>query len=373
MMIEPTPPIWILTAAREGDNAQLRVLAEATGLDFVEKNLLYNRFYGLPNMFKGRSLWTVLPQSRPLLQPPWPKVVLSVGRRSVPVLRWLQHQSGGATRFVQIGRPRAMLDLFDLILTTPQYRLPIRPNVLQLPVPLSRLRGVDLSREADTWRTIADGLKRPLTSLLVGGNTNAYVFDAQSAARLGAAVNGHVKARGGSLLVTTSPRTSRDAEQALSDALDVPAYFYRWSQTNGADNPYLGLLALADDIIVTSDSASLLSDATVADKPIWLFDVPMRPHKFGKQWLDAKFREVEVAEQMGRQPGVALRLLRGLGNRGLVSPPRRMARVIDDLVAGGLASRLGDEEGPRVATSELKQRCETILEQAVARIQALCD
>ena len=123
------PPIWILTGSREGDNAQVRSLAQATGLDFVEKNLSYNKAYKLPNMLKGDGLWTLLPDARQLLQPPWPSVTISVGRRSVPAARWIKKQSGGKTQLVHIGRPRAPLDEFDLIVTTPQYRLPAGPNI----------------------------------------------------------------------------------------------------------------------------------------------------------------------------------------------------------------------------------------------------
>ena len=373
MMIKTNPPIWILTGAREGDNAQLRVLAKATELAFVEKNISYNGLYRLPNMLKDQGLWTVRPASRGLLQPPWPKIVMSVGRRSVPVMRWIKQQSGSMTRLVHIGRPRTKLDLFDLIITTPQYRLPTRPNIMKLPLPLSRLRGVELEHEAEKWHHLTNGLEGPFTSLLVGGDTDSYEFNAQSAARLGAAVSAHVKAKGGSVMVTTSPRTSVQAEQALSDALKVPAYFYRWSEAGGANNPFLGLLALADDIVVTSDSASLLSDAVIADKPIWLFDTPIRPRKFGKVWLDDLFSEIEGDERTMRQPQILLRVLRKMGDHGLVNPPRRMARVIDALAAEQLLCWLGDDEAQQSPTSVLKTRCENMLDKAVARIHALCD
>jgi len=373
MMIKTNPPIWILTGARAGDNAQLRVLAEATGLEFVEKNISYNKLYKLPNVLKGQALWTVASGPRHLMQPPWPKIVISSGRRSVPAMRWIQARSQGATRLVHIGRPRAQFNLFDLIITTPQYRLPNRPNIIKLPLPLSRLRGVELEPEADKWRHIVEGLNGPITSLLIGGDTNALELTAASAVRLGRCASAHVKAKGGSLLVTTSPRTSVHAEQALCDVIDVPAHIYRWSEDGGDKNPLLGLLALADDLIVTSDSASMLSDAVIAGKPVSLFDVPLRSGRFTEKWLHKWFDRLEAEESAERQSWFGLRTLRALRDLGLVNPPRRMTDLINPLVEEKLFYRLGDEAKDITSTSMLKARCEDRLAQAVARIHGLCD
>ena len=59
-----------------------------------------------------------------LLQPPWPDLVVGIGRRTVPVARWIQQRSGGRTDLVRLGHPRADNDLFDLVITTRQYPVP---------------------------------------------------------------------------------------------------------------------------------------------------------------------------------------------------------------------------------------------------------
>ena len=43
--------------------------------------------------------------SRRWLQPPWPDLVIGIGRRTVPVARWIQEQSGGRTNLVRLGHP----------------------------------------------------------------------------------------------------------------------------------------------------------------------------------------------------------------------------------------------------------------------------
>ena len=56
----------------------------------------------------------------------------------------------------------------------------------------------------------------------------------------------------------------------------VPHRLYRW-RPDDPDNPYLGFLALADRIIVTSDSMSMLVEATATGKPVFVFDLADPP------------------------------------------------------------------------------------------------
>ena len=75
------------------------------------------------------------------------------------------------------------------------------------------------------------------------------------------------KATGGSLAVTPSRRTGADNEQALRDGFrDTRAYI--WDKEG--DNPYFGLLALADVIVVTEDSVSMTSEAIATGKPVYV-------------------------------------------------------------------------------------------------------
>ena len=57
------------------------------------------------------------------------------GPRQVPVVRWIKQQSGGRTRLVQMNRPPGP-KYFNLILSPPQYSVPIRENVVRLKWPL---------------------------------------------------------------------------------------------------------------------------------------------------------------------------------------------------------------------------------------------
>ena len=47
------------------------------------------------------------------------------------------------------------------------------------------------------------------------------------------------------------------------------------------DNPYLGLLACADAIVVTEDSVSMVSEAVATDVPVMVASLPGRSRRIG--------------------------------------------------------------------------------------------
>ena len=96
--------------------------------------------------------------------------------RNEPVGRWIRKQSGGRTRLVHIGRPWAKPDQFDLVITTPQYRLPERDNVLHNAMTLHRASADRLEAEAGNWKSRFMHLPKPYTGVIVGGNSGPYTL-----------------------------------------------------------------------------------------------------------------------------------------------------------------------------------------------------
>ena len=87
--------VWILADDRAGNVNQLLGIAEALNTPYIRKDIRYNKWVRLPNFLRGASLIGLTAESKINLTAPWPDVVLSAGRRSFPVARWIKRQSLG--------------------------------------------------------------------------------------------------------------------------------------------------------------------------------------------------------------------------------------------------------------------------------------
>ncbi len=266
-----------MLGAKVGDNGQLLALAEALGWPYTIKNLRYRKTELVTNLFAGPTLAGLDKAHSDPLEPPWPDLVLSAGRRNEPLVRWIADQAGRENvRLVHVGRPWALHESFDLIVTTPQYRLPDKPNILHNEAPMHRVRSERLDAEADRWGPRLDRLPRPRLAVVMGGNAGPYTFDRENGALLAHTASAMANAKGGSLLVTTSARTPKDAIDGFEAAITAPAHVYRWTR-QAKENPYFAYLALADELIVTSDSMSMLTEAAATGKPVHIFDLGRGP------------------------------------------------------------------------------------------------
>jgi hypothetical protein len=267
------PTAWVFAAPGAGDSRQLETLVELLGADarWIEP---------------VDPLWTVLadrlldPGGRRLpagkrsrLAPPWPDLVLIAGGRSVIDARRIRRASGGHSRVVCVGRPWAPLDWFDLVLTTPQYRLPQVPNVMMLDLPLNRPPKQTPATELSvpTW---FEALPRPVLGVLLGGDSGSFRFTLGDAHRLVERINDIVGDANGSAVVVASPRTPPAAVTEIGRGLSVPARVIAYS----SDEPsyYAAVLRWCDAFAVTADSASMLAEACRTGRPVAVADLHER-------------------------------------------------------------------------------------------------
>jgi len=230
------PTIWILSGGRKGDLDQMLVLARTISWPFEVKQIA-----------QGKA-------------PPWPDLVLCAEARASVLARRIKRLSEGKTRIVCLGRPAGSARNFDLVITTPQYRIPAAPNVVEISLPLA---SVAEQSSAGT----PDG---PI-ALVIGGPAFPDILDGHTAARLASEAIAYAGRRSKILSVQTSPRTPPDAVRALRDAIRPPHVLGVFGE---GENRYAAVLAGASEIVVTSDSISMLSDALAAGKPVSVYPLP---------------------------------------------------------------------------------------------------
>lgn len=353
--------VWVLTGDKAGDRSQLMGLAEALGRPFEEKRLQFNKRYKKSNLRLAHSLQSLDIARSAALQPPWPDLVLASGRRAVPVARWIKRQTKGHAKLVHIGRPWAPLSLFDLVVSTAQYQLPARPNVVTNVFTLNRIDPERLASAKARWGPVFSAYSRPLIGVLVGGATRPFLFDSAAASALGQAAGDMARSLGGTLLVSTSPRTGKDATEALF--ANLPDSAFRQSFQAEGHNPYLGIIGLADRFIVTGDSASMLSEACLSGKPVHVFPMPERPDL--RMRLSRKMRTICLGSD-GNAGGALAKAYELLIASGITAQATRDMRLFHQaLEKGGWIRSLTDLSSPPM----LRPRDELAL--TVNRVRAL--
>lgn len=180
---------------------------------------------------------------------------------------------------MHVGFPRISPAHFDLVVATPQYPIPDHPNLLRVPYALTRAA----TSNADIGdRALLGTLPPPRRLLIVGGRTMFWKIDEDVLLRVLKDMLKDAGRDGGSVLVTTSPRTpatlARNIGEILASA-DVPTLLAAPNQPPS----YSSLLDAADSIRITADSVSMVSDAIWMGKPLAL--VPAVNSPVGRAYM----------------------------------------------------------------------------------------
>ncbi|MGH6904609.1 MAG: ELM1/GtrOC1 family putative glycosyltransferase, partial [Geminicoccaceae bacterium] len=99
---EPVSPgwVWLLLGDKPGDNAQVEAVVEALGWNCEPKTLHWRHPYATKKPRFRATLGHVDPARSAPLEPPWPDLVLTIGRRPSMAALWLKARSAGRTRIV---------------------------------------------------------------------------------------------------------------------------------------------------------------------------------------------------------------------------------------------------------------------------------
>jgi hypothetical protein len=274
------PTCWVVTDGKAGMENQCLGLAEALGLTPVVKRIKLRSPWRQLSPFLRHGLKQAFAAAGDSIAPPWPDILLATGRASVPASLYTRRasQKKGLTQTltVQIQNPVIDPSRFDLVVV-PRHDGLTGANVMTTRGSLHRVTSAMLQREADKFAAQVAHLPHPRIAVLLGGSNANYQFTPRNAALLAIQLAELVQSTGGSLMVTPSRRTGEANMIILQAGLHhVPNIIW----DGQGDNPYYGMLGLADAILVTCDSVNMVSEACTTGKPVHVIDLPGGSDKF---------------------------------------------------------------------------------------------
>ena len=276
------PTIWVLTSGEIGMVNQAVGLAEASGYDYVQKKIILKKRYKLlPGNLAAKlaGLNLLHPQSD-RLEAPYPDIIISCGRRSIAASLALKAQNPKKIFLIYIHHPRIDLALFDMVV--PSYHDTIfGDHVYPTGPSMHRVTEKTLQEAREKWQFSA--LSRPLLAVLVGGNRRSHRMKRSLAEQAGKELLSLSKKFG--IILSFSRRTPYAAWLAFMGHLHQQKNIYIWDGTG--DNPYFGMLATAEAILVSAESVSMISEAISTGKPVYLLELPGRSKRFDyfHNWL----------------------------------------------------------------------------------------
>ena len=253
----------LLTEGMHGMISQVEGLAKSLDLDFIHEKIELNNF------------WEMIPPKITPIQNFVFKnniqnnfdIVISCGRKSVIPSIYLKQKFKNKIMNIHIQDPKVSLDNFDFIVV-PEHDGLKGKNVLTTKGAIHYLRNSELNENENYLKSQIN--KEKLVTLIVGGPNKYYDYNNKTIDEIFLKIKDNFINKGYQLIFIPSMRTPQNV-------INKAANYFGQNQiiiTNVDKKAYLSSLKLADHIVVTCDSTSMISEAAMTGKPIYVAQMP---------------------------------------------------------------------------------------------------
>ena len=254
----------LLTEGMHGMISQVEGLAKALDLDFTHHKVELDNF------------WKLLPPKlTPISQKVFKKlntddfdVIISCGRKSVIPSIYLKKNSPKKVVNIHIQDPKVSLNNFDYIIA-PQHDGLMGNNVYQTNGAIHYLTQDEIDSHSDYLKSRLD-LNKDYFLLILGGPTKHYDYSEKNISNVLNIFNNLVVKNNLQGIVIPSMRTPKNIIELSKFKLQQNSLVIDTIDKKA----YLSALSLAKYICVTCDSTSMISEAALTGKPIYVADIP---------------------------------------------------------------------------------------------------
>jgi len=267
----------LLTEGLHGMISQVEGLAKALDLDYFHEKVELNSPWNLvPPSLTPKKKFIFKNQINKEYD-----VIISCGRKSVIPSIVLKKNSNKKIVNIHIQNPKVSLENFDIVVA-PDHDSLDGPNVLISKGAIHYLTLDEIEKAKDYLVSKIEKQKEVVT-LILGGPTKYYNYDNESMIQIFSKINKQILEKNMQLIIIPSNRTPEKIIQFAKEYFNKN----RLIIDNVDKQAYLSSLALAKYIIVTCDSSSMISEAALTGKPVYVAMIPaMRNDKRFKKFRD---------------------------------------------------------------------------------------
>ena len=254
----------LLTQGMHGMISQVEGLAKALDLDFIHEKIELNSFWKLfpPKITPVQDFVFKNKINRQF------DVVISCGRKSVIPSIYLKKKFKSKIINIHIQEPKVSLDNFDFIVA-PEHDDLKGSNVLTSKGAVHYLTNSELDENEDYLKSRISTEKKIVT-LILGGPTRYYDYNNQVIDSLFSKIEQNFLKNSYQLIVVPSMRTPQDLIEKAKNYFDTDQIVI----PDVDKKAYLSALKISDHIVVTCDSTSMISEAAITGKPIYVAQMP---------------------------------------------------------------------------------------------------
>ena len=277
----------LLTEGMHGMISQVEGLAKSLNIEFIHEKIELNSFWKLiPPKFTPCQNFTFKNDIKKNFD-----IVISCGRKSVIPSIYLKKKYKDKIMNIHIQDPKVSLHNFDYVVV-PQHDSLNGNNVITSIGAIHYLKQDELDQNENYLKNKIN--KEKIISLIIGGPNKYYNYNDKSIGEIFTKIQKNFIDNGYQLIVIPSMRTPQKIINKATNYFDKNQVII-----NSVDKKaYLSSLKLADYIVVTCDSTSMISEAAITGKPIYVAQMtPIKKNYRFEKFFDL-FRSLNIIKNL---------------------------------------------------------------------------
>ena len=282
----------LLTQGMHGMISQVEGLAKALDIDFTHHKV------------ELKSIWKLIPPKFTLIsQNVYKKIedndfdiIISCGRKSVIPSIHLKSISKKKVFNIHIQDPKIDFKYFDFIVA-PEHDGISGENVINTKGAIHYLLESEIEKNKEYLKSFIKQDERKIWCLIMGGPTKYYDYSTKNMKHIFSMFYKLMKKHDFQLVVIPSMRTP-------INTIHYAKEFFGENHTvimNVDKKAYLSALALSENIVVTCDSSSMISEAALTGKPIYVANILPKKNDKRFQRFRNLFRELNITRNLGEE------------------------------------------------------------------------